>query len=125
MNDINSFPKMNMISVNVHGICTYVKHQKMFNWLARKKADIFSQKKKKKKKKLTVLLILKSCGSGNGKGILFFCFCFCFVLCFFFVCLFCFVLFFSHGTNHSKGVAILFKGNVDYEVKQCNIDKNG
>ena len=32
---------------------------------------------------------------------------------------------FSHGTNHSKGVAILFKGNVEYKVKQYNIDKNG
>ena len=32
---------------------------------------------------------------------------------------------FLHGTNHSKGVSMLLKGNVDQEVKYCKIDKNG
>jgi exonuclease III len=32
---------------------------------------------------------------------------------------------FSHGTNHSKGVAVLFKKNCDYEIKHCKIDQSG
>ena len=32
---------------------------------------------------------------------------------------------FAHGTNHSKGVMILFKIGIDFEVKSCYRDTNG
>ena len=32
---------------------------------------------------------------------------------------------FAHGTNHSKGVMILFKIGIDFEIKSCYRDTNG
>lgn len=32
---------------------------------------------------------------------------------------------FSHGTYHSKGVAVLFKTNTEYVIKNCNADSDG
>ena len=97
MNDMNNFPKMNMISVNVHGIRTYVKRQKMFTWLSRKTADIIFLQETYSS------VDIEKVWQREWKG----------------------DIVFSHGTNHSKGVAMLFKGNVDYEVKHCKTDKNG
>ena len=34
-------------------------------------------------------------------------------------------MYYSHGTNHSKGVMVMIKEKVDYEVKECIIDING
>lgn len=31
----------------------------------------------------------------------------------------------SHGTNHSRGVMILFKPNLDVNIEQIMCDKNG
>ena len=38
---------------------------------------------------------------------------------------FCNSILFAHGTNHSKGVMILFKKGIDIEVKSCYRDTNG
>jgi len=35
------------------------------------------------------------------------------------------VLFFSHGTSHSKGVLILVRENLDFQVKSTHIDDLG
>jgi len=34
-------------------------------------------------------------------------------------------MFFSHGMVHSKGVLILIKNNLEFELKSSKIDKNG
>ena len=34
-------------------------------------------------------------------------------------------MFFSHGTVHSKGVPILIKNNLEFELKSSKIDKDG
>ena len=34
-------------------------------------------------------------------------------------------MFFSHGSNHSKGVLILTKNDLDFRAKKVTTDKNG
>ena len=34
-------------------------------------------------------------------------------------------MFFSHGTEHSKGFLILFKSSLEFELKSTKVDKNG
>ena len=34
-------------------------------------------------------------------------------------------MFFSHGTNHSRGVMILIKDNLEFELKSCVLDTEG
>ena len=34
-------------------------------------------------------------------------------------------MFFSHGTEHSKGVLILIKNSLEFELKSTKVDKNG
>jgi len=34
-------------------------------------------------------------------------------------------IYYSHGTNHSNGVVISFKPNLDFEIESIIADKNG
>ena len=94
---IENTPKINMNSVNVHGIRSYVKRQKMFTWLKRKHADIYFLQETYSTKEV------EKQWSQEWKG----------------------KVVFSHGTNHSKGVALLIKENFECEINVCKADLNG
>ncbi|KAL9963192.1 hypothetical protein ACROYT_G032369 [Oculina patagonica] len=86
-----------MLSLNVRGIRSTDKRKALFNWLGKEKYDvIFLQETYSTP---GVVNIWKSQWRGD--------------------------IFFSHGTEHSKGVMILFKENFDYEIKVHREDEQG
>ena len=87
----------NIISVNVHGIRSYTKRQKVFNWLTRKNADIILLQEPYSTKEV------ERYWKQQWKG----------------------KMVFSHGTNHSKGVTILFNEKLDFEIKYSIVNQNG
>ena len=86
-----------MIAVNVHGIRSYTKRQKVFNWLTRKNVDIMLLQETYSTKEV------ERYWKQQWKG----------------------KMVFSHGTNHSKGVTILFNEKFDFEIKHSIVDQNG
>ena len=94
---VNFDVDLNMISLNVKGLNSFVKRQNILNWLRRRSPDlIFLQETYSTKKVVNVW-------EKEWKG----------------------DMYFSHGSNHSKGVAVLVNKNVDYEVNECICDNNG
>jgi exonuclease III len=88
---------LNLISLNVKGINNYFKREKMLKWLKRRSPDIIFLQETFSTKK--VEKVWKTEWKGD--------------------------MYFSHGSNHSKGVAILINPNVDYDVKECVVDSQG
>ena len=90
---------LNMISLNVKGINNYIKRQKIITWMSRRSPDIIFLQETFSTTKVEKLWLNE--WSGYKK------------------------IFFSHGSNHSKGVMTLFKNNLECEVKRCVSDDNG
>ena len=88
---------VNIISVNVKGIRTFAKRQKVFNWLARKKVDVILLQE------TYSTVEVERYWKHQWKG----------------------DMYFSHGTTHSKGVTVLFNSKFECDIKACNIDQNG
>jgi len=86
-----------LLSLNARGIRSFEKRKALFGWLMKDKADIcFLQESYSTPE---VEKIWKSQWKGE--------------------------LFFSHGTEHSKGVLILVKKSLEFELKNAKVDKNG
>jgi exonuclease III len=97
MDEVLTNFKLNLMSLNVKGIHSAFKRTKILNWLGNKHTDI---------------ILLQETYSTNDivkyykyqwKG----------------------DMYFSHGTNHSKGVAILIKNNLDHDIISSHIDTDG
>ena len=86
-----------MLSLNVRGIRTYEKRCTVLNWCKDQKADIYFFQETYSTKEIENLWRKQA----KGK------------------------LFFSHGTNHSKGVMILLSNSLDFEIKNELIDADG
>ena len=93
----NTTLKLNLISVNVRGVNSNSKRKVVIHWLKKLNADIIFLQET-----FSTSSSERSWKqSWNGKII------------------------HSHGTNHSKGVAILFKDNLDVEILSCKVDDDG
>ena len=86
-----------LLSLNAQGIRTFEKRKAIFSWLSKSGADIcFLQETYSTR---DVENIWKNQWRGN--------------------------LFFSHGTCHSKGVLVLVKGNLDFNLQTVKTDPEG
>ena len=86
-----------LLSFNARGIRSFEKRKALFGWLMKNKSDIcFLQESYSTPE---VEKIWKSQWKGE--------------------------MFFSHGTEHSKGVLILIKNSLEFELKSTKVDKNG
>ena len=86
-----------LLSLNARGIRSFEKRKALFGWLMKDKSDIcFLQESYSTPE---VEKIWKSQWKGE--------------------------LFFSHGTEHSKGVLILIKNSLEFELKTLKVDQNG
>lgn len=95
--ETNDQLKMNLISVNVRGIHSHAKRINVFQWLKKMKVDMFFLQETYSSKETETYWKLH----WKGKIIQ------------------------AHGTNHSKGVAILIKDNVDIDIISSCIDDEG
>ena len=86
-----------MLSLNVRGIRSLDKRKALFNWLAKEKSDIVLLQETYSTP--GVVNLWKSQWRGD--------------------------IFFSHGSEHSKGVMILFREKFDYEIKFHREDEQG
>ena len=86
-----------LLSLNVRGIRSIEKRKAIFNWLVRSKSDIIFLQRRTALRKYE--LVWKSQWRGD--------------------------VFFSQGSEHSRGVMILVKENFDCELKVCHIDSDG
>ena len=86
-----------LLSLNARGIRSFEKRKASFGWLMKDKSDIcFLQESYSTPE---VENIWKSQWKGE--------------------------MFFSHGTEHSKGVLILIKNSLEFELKTTKVDQNG
>ncbi len=90
-------PNVKLFSLNVKGIRGTEKRRNVFNWLSKKNSDIFLLQETYSTENISKYFSM----SWKGESLL------------------------SHGTNHSKGVAILFKKHLDYEIINKHIDDDG
>ena len=87
----------NLLSLNVRGIRSFEKRKGVFNWLRKSGADIcFLQETYSTKE---VEITWKKQWKGD--------------------------MFFSHGSSHSKGVLVLVKDNLDFNLKSVKVDELG
>ena len=84
-------------SHNVHGLNKSIKRRKKFRWLRQQKNQIAFLQETYSSKAVENLWRSESGGQ----------------------------MFYSHGTNHSKGVMTLISNDLDFEVKRSIHDKNG
>ena len=92
----NNF-QFKLLSLNVRGIRSFKKRKCIFNWLLKQKADIFFLQETYSTKEIENQWRKRWRED----------------------------LFFSHGTSHSKGVLILVRENLDFQVKSMHIDDLG
>ena len=92
----NNF-QFKLLSLNVRGIRSFEKRKCIFNWLLKQKADIFFLQETYSKKEIENQWRKRWRED----------------------------LFFSHGTSHSKGVLILVRENLDFQVEATHIDDLG
>ena len=86
-----------LLSLNARGIRSFEKRKALFGWLMKDKSDIcFLQESYSTPE---VERIWKSQWKGQ--------------------------MFFSHGTEHSKGVLILIKNSLEFELKTSKVDVTG
>ena len=86
-----------LLSLNVRGIRSSIKRKAVFLWLNKQKADIiFLQETYSTKEVEATCEKQYKCK-----------------------------MFFSHGSNHSRGVMILIKDNLEFELKSCVLDTEG
>lgn len=89
--------KLRLMSINVNGIHGYEKRKKVLNWLVKKHSDIYFIQETYIQKSFEKYFKVQWKGD----------------------------MFLAPGTNHSKGVAILIKNNVEYELVSSHIDNDG
>ena len=86
-----------LLSLNARGIRTFEKRKALFLWLSKNKADIvFLQETYSSP---DVEKLWKTQWKGD--------------------------LYFAHGSEHSRGVLILVKERLNFELKSCTLDKQG
>ena len=86
-----------LLSLNVRGIRTFEKRKALFLWLSKNKADIaFLQE-------TYSLSDVENLWKTQWKG----------------------DLYFAHGSEHCRGVLILAKERLNFELKSCTHDKQG
>ena len=86
-----------LLSLNVRGIRSCIKRKALFMWLTQQKADIIFLQETYSTKEVEDIWNTQY----NGKS------------------------FYSHGTNHSCGVMILIKDDLEFEVKSSVSDSKG
>ena len=79
---------LHFISLNVRGMCDHLKRKKIFSWLLAQKTDIACLQETFWTKELEDKITSEWTGP----------------------------CYFSHGSNHSKGVSVLFKKNLPIEI---------
>ena len=86
-----------LLSLNVRGIRSFEKRKSVFNWLCKSRADIcFLQETYSTKE---VEMMWKKQWKGD--------------------------IFFSHGSSHSKGVLVLIRDSLDFNLKSVKVDALG
>ena len=89
--------KFKIVSLNARGLRSLTKRKAILMWLRKQKADIaFLQETYSTKE---VENIWRSQWNGS--------------------------LFFSHGTEHARGVLVLVRENLDFQLKNLHTDANG
>ena len=86
-----------LLSLNARGIRSFEKQKALFGWLMKDKSDICFLRESYSTPE--VEKIWKSQWKGE--------------------------MFFSHGTEHSKGVLILIRKSLEFEFKTIKVDQNG
>ena len=86
-----------LLSLNVRGIRSFEKRKALFIWLNKQKADIIFLQETYSSVEMENIWRTQ----WNGK------------------------MFFAHGSNHSCGVIILVRNDLDFEEESCKCDQNG
>jgi len=85
------------LSLNVRGLRSYSKRTAVFTWLRRKKADIIFLQE------TYSTLEVENTWKAEWRG----------------------KVYFSHGTNHSRGTMILIRDDLEFDFENVEIDPNG
>ena len=85
------------MSLNVRGIRTFEKRKAVFSWLVNSDADIFFLQETYSTRDI------QNIRRKQWKG----------------------EMFFSHGSNHSRGVLVLIRDNLDFKIHSTKVDSQG
>ena len=88
---------LKLLSLNIRGLRDFVKRKAVVNWINKQNADIIFLQETYRTAEI------ENEWKYHWKG----------------------GMFFSHGSNHSKGVLILTKNDLDFRAKKVTTDKNG
>ena len=88
---------LKLLSLNIRGLRDFVKRKAVVNWINKQNADIIFLQETYSTAEI------ENEWKYQWKG----------------------DMFFSHGSNHSKGVLILTKNDLDFRAKKVTTDKNG
>ena len=89
--------EFNLLSLNVRGIRTFEKRKAVFSWLVNSDADIIFLQETYSTRDIENIWTKKWKGE----------------------------VFFSHGSNHSRGVLVLIKDNLDFKIHSTKVDSQG
>ena len=89
--------EFNLLSLNVRGIRTFEKRKAVFSWLVNSDADIFFLQETYSTRDI------ENIWRRQWKG----------------------EMFFSHGSNHSRGVLILIRDNLDFKIHSTKVNSQG
>ena len=89
--------KFKALSLNVRGIRTFEKRKSIFNWLTKQNSDIFFLQETYSTEKIENQWKKQWFGD----------------------------IYFAHGSNHSRGVAILIRKSFDFKLKSIRSDEEG
>ena len=89
--------EFNLLSLNVRGIRTFEKRKAVFSWLVNSDADIFFLSE------TYSIRDIENIWRKQWKG----------------------EMFFSHGSNHSRGVLIPIRDNLDFKIHSTKVDSQG
>ena len=89
--------EFNLLSLNVRGIRTFKKRKAVFSWPVNSGADIFFLQETYSTRDI------ENIWSKQWKG----------------------EIFFSHGSNHSRGVLVLIRDNLDFKIHSAKVDSQG
>ena len=86
-----------LLSLNARGIRSFEKRKAVFGWLLKQKADLFFLQETYSTKEV------ENVWKKQWKG----------------------EMFFSHGSQHSRGVLILIKNSLEFNLHLCGLTKKG
>ena len=89
--------EFNLLSLNVRGIRTFEKRKAVFSWLVNSDVDIIFLQETYSTRDI------ENIWRKQWKG----------------------EMFFSHGSNHSRGVLVLIKNNLDFKIHSTKVDSQG